>query len=91
MQRPHRLGLSRAVGAGDDVFLSSGATAQFAKAYPPGYSGAVEILLDGSPETEDAESLLLPERELLTPTPLEDYEPPTEERGARAPSVRMEH
>ncbi|HEX4013694.1 MAG TPA: hypothetical protein VHX17_07395 [Candidatus Cybelea sp.] len=90
MERSHRLGLSRAVVAGDDVILSTGATAQFARAYPRGYSGSVDILLDGSPETEDTESLLLPERDLLTAPASADEGPPQEERGARAPSVRME-
>jgi hypothetical protein len=88
---PQRSGaLSREVGAGDPVILSSGATASFRRSYPKGYTGIVEILLDGAEETENTSSLILPDHYQAVQT--EDVEPHESEpmSGARAPSLRME-
>jgi hypothetical protein len=92
MEGRHSRGLLRDVAAGDPVILSSGATAQFRQSYAKGYSGLVEILLDGAAETEDTESLILPQREIVVSLPSDREERPSQpsESGARAPSVRME-
>jgi hypothetical protein len=90
MERESSGALSRQVGKGDPVILSSGATASFRRSYPKGYSGSVEILLDGAEEIENTSALTLPEYYQAAVT--EDEEPRETEpqHGIRAPSLRME-
>ncbi|HEX3670165.1 MAG TPA: hypothetical protein VHT92_00525 [Candidatus Cybelea sp.] len=52
--------MKRALTKGDEVILSTGATATVRRSYPQGYSGEVEILLDGSEESERVSGLILP-------------------------------
>ena len=52
--------LKRALAEGEAVILSTGATATTRRAYPAGYSGEIEILLDGAEETERVAGLELP-------------------------------
>jgi hypothetical protein len=88
---PQRSGaLSREVGAGDPVILSSGATASFRQSYPKGYTGIVEILLDGAEETENTSSLLLPDHYPAAETAGAEPRGSQPQGGARAPSLRME-
>ncbi len=54
------MGLARALNAGDSVILKTGATATVRRSYPAGYTGEVEIDLDGSEETERVDGLTLP-------------------------------
>ena len=58
-----RLGLPRALEAGESVILSSGATATVRRAYPAGFDGDVELVLDGAQETERASALTLADEE----------------------------
>jgi hypothetical protein len=53
-------GLSRSLADGDSVILSSGATATVRSAYPVGYAGDVDLLLDGEEVSDLAGSLTLP-------------------------------
>ena len=57
-------GLLRALHAGEKVILATGATAVARASYPAGYSGDVDILLDGVEESERADGLTLLERAL---------------------------
>jgi len=83
-------GLKRALNPGDEVILSTGATATARGSYPEGYTGEVAVLLDGVDETERADALTLPDK-----TPFEI--PPFDSDGAisvgfgetRAASRRM--
>ncbi len=86
--------MEHALTEGDYVILSTGAIATVRRSYPAGYSGLVDILLDGSEESERSEALTLPE------TSIQVTEPETapavirtesDERGeTRGQSVRME-
>jgi len=51
--------LKRDLAAGDEVILSTGATATVRRAYPAGHTGEVEILLDGAEERERVSGLTL--------------------------------
>lgn len=83
--------LKRALSKGDEVILSTGATATVRRPYPKGYSGEIDILLDGNEETERVSGLILPEKPTLQAGP--DLGDTTSQRGeasdARAPSRRM--
>jgi hypothetical protein len=88
-----RTGLTCNLVKGDAVILSTGATASVRRSYLAGYTGDVEILLDGKQETERASGLTLldevapkvgsNEGEADAPHPVEIGE-------TRAPSHRME-
>lgn len=85
-------GLSRALDEGDAVILSTGATATVRRCYPKGYSGDVEILLDGAEESERASGLTLPDEPLQISPELGDANAAQQaELGeVRGPSRRME-
>jgi hypothetical protein len=57
-------GLSRTLSKGDSVIMSSGATAIARSSYPAGYTGDVDLLLDGEEVSDEAESLVLPSTDL---------------------------
>jgi len=85
-------GLSRALSKGDRVIMSSGATATARSSYPVGYTGEVDMLLDGEEVTDEAESLVLPNPDLHV-TPSESESPTaTKDNGGevRGRSHRME-
>jgi hypothetical protein len=90
MESQHSGALSREVGTGDPVILSSGATASFRRSYPKGYTGIVEILLDGAEETENTSSLILPEHYPAAETVEPEPRGSQPQGRARAPSLRME-
>jgi hypothetical protein len=84
--------LTRALSEGDEVILSTGATATVRRSYPKGYSGEVDILLDGNEEIERVSGLTLPAEPPLQVGPeLGDTTAALQaETGeARAPSRRM--
>ncbi len=86
-------GLRRALSEGDAVILSTGATATVRRAYPAGYFGDVEILLNGVGETERTQGLTLPDEQPLLggAEAAESTEtPPTGEGETRAPKRRMQ-
>lgn len=92
-------GLAHALHDGDEVILSTGATATVRGSYPAGYNGVVDIMLDGSAESERADALTLPERwanlneaQLGSIGVAQSDEPVPSPSGgeARAPSLRME-
>jgi hypothetical protein len=86
-------GLKRDLEPGDDVILSSGATATVRGSYPQGYTGNVAILLDDAEETERASGLTLPDNPPIELGPeLGDVTAAqqTEIGDIRAPSRRME-
>lgn len=87
------IGLKRALAKGDSVILSTGATATARHLYPAGYSGDVEILLDGAEESERASALTLPDAEPPDAGPdLGDVTAAQSDMGDnRAPSRRMEN
>lgn len=87
-------GLSRDVKAGETVILATGANATLRRAYPKGYAGDVEIVLDGNPEVERVDGLTLtnaPQR--IEPAQLGDAEAAQDVAmgETRAPSRKMEH
>lgn len=55
------VGLERTLQAGDEVILSTGATAKVRRTYPQGYTGLVEFELDGRIESDEAGTLTLPD------------------------------
>ena len=83
--------LTRALSKGDEVILSTGATATVRRSYPKGYSGEIDILLDGNEETERVSGLTLPAKPPLQAGP--ELGDATAQQGeasdARAPSRRM--
>jgi hypothetical protein len=85
--------LKRPLSEGESVILSTGATAIVRRSYPAGYSGDVEIMLDGQAELERAGRLTLSEPDLPDPGPdLGDATVAQDEMGeTRAPSRRMEN
>lgn len=86
-------GLKRALEPGDEVILSTGATATVRGSYPRGYTGDVVILLGDAEETERASGLTLPDNPPLEVGPeLGDITAAqqTEMSEIRAPSRRME-
>jgi hypothetical protein len=86
-------GLKRDLKEGEAVILSTGATATARRSYRAGYTGDVDIVLDGNEEKERASGLVLPD-EGFPPAPGDDLG----EAGAsdadignnRAPSRKME-
>jgi hypothetical protein len=54
-----KFALERPLVAGESVILSSGSTAIVRRSYPAGYTGDVEILLDGAEEKERVGGLTL--------------------------------
>lgn len=85
--------MERALSEGDYVILSTGAIATVRRSYPAGYSGQVDILLDGAEESESADALTLPETNVHATEPelgpaVEGAE--TNGGEARGQSVRME-
>ncbi|MGA9418565.1 MAG: hypothetical protein WBV40_05400 [Candidatus Cybelea sp.] len=70
------------------MILSSGTTASFRRSYPKGYSGMVEILLDGAEEIENTSSLTLPDRNQAPVTVEEEPRESEPHDGVRAPSLR---
>ncbi len=86
--------MEHALTEGDYVILSTGAIATVRRSYPAGYSGLVDILLDGAEESERSEALTLPETDIHVTEP--DAGPAvitaeSDERGeTRGQSVRME-
>ncbi|MGA9274167.1 MAG: hypothetical protein WBV40_07610 [Candidatus Cybelea sp.] len=86
-------GLKRALEPGDEVILSTGATATVRGSYPQGYTGNVAILLGDAEETERASGLTLPDNPPIEIGPeLGDVTAAqqTEIAEIRAPSRRME-
>jgi hypothetical protein len=86
-------GLKRALEPGDEVILSTGATATVRGSYPQGYTGDVVILLGDAEETERAIGLTLPDNPPIEVRPeLADITAAQQsEMGEiRAPSRRME-
>ena len=86
-------GLKRDLEPGDEVILSSGATATVRGSYPQGYTGNVAILPDDAEETERASGLTLPDNPPIELGPeLGDVTAAqqTEIGDIRAPSRRME-
>ncbi len=61
--------MERALSEGDYVILTSGAIATVRRCYPAGYSGPVEILLDGAEESESSDGLTLPEMDVRATKP----------------------
>lgn len=59
------IGLERALTEGDPVILSTGATATVRRDYPAGYTGDLEILLDGAEEKERVSGVTLPSASCL--------------------------
>lgn len=87
-------GLKRALHRGDEVILSTGATATVRAAYPKGYTGDVAILLNEAEEMERVSGLTLPDRTLTAAAPeLGDTTAAqqAESSEARAPSRRMQN
>ncbi len=86
------VGLRRSLTKGDTVILSTGSTAVVKRSYPAGYSGDVEILLDGVDEKERASGLTLPESEppKVGPELGDSTVAQSDEVKTRAPSRRME-
>ena len=84
-------GLKRALNPGDEVILSTGATATSRGSYPQGYTGEVAILLDGTEETERADGLTLPDKTPFEIPPFDSEGPSSVAFGeTRAPSRRMQ-
>jgi hypothetical protein len=86
-------GLERSLSPGDEVILSTGATATVRGSYPQGYAGDVAILLDDAEECERASGLTLPNKPTIEVRP--ELGGPTAAQQAdsgktRAPSRRME-
>ncbi|MFY9630614.1 MAG: hypothetical protein WAJ94_03300 [Candidatus Cybelea sp.] len=88
-----RNGLKRDLKEGEAVILSTGATATARRSYRAGYTGDVEILLDGHEEKERASGLVLPD-DAFPPALGEDVgETSASVAGTghnRAPSRKME-
>jgi hypothetical protein len=86
-------GLTRDLVKGDAVIPSTGATASVRRSYLAGYTGAVEMLLDGEQETERASGLTLLD-EVAPKVGSNEGEAnathPVEIGETRAPSRRME-
>ena len=86
--------MERALAEGDYVILSTGAVATVRRSYPAGYSGLVDILLDGAEESERSEALTLPETSIHITEPDTGPRVITTESDARGEtrgqSVRME-
>ena len=53
-------GLARSVRKGDDIILSTGATARALRDYPAGYDGTLELELDGKRMADETRSVTLP-------------------------------
>lgn len=86
-------GLKRALTPGDEVILTTGATAIVRGSYPQGYAGAVAIRLYGADELERASALTLPGKppSAIGPEPNDSTDAQAVETGnTRAPSRRME-
>ena len=87
-------GLSRALNPGDYVILSTGAIASTAEAYPAGYDGPVNMLLDGQPMSELAETLTLPDPNVhahgLESAPVFEHNEHPAAGGVREAGRRME-
>lgn len=87
------VGLKRALKAGDEVILSTGATATVRGSYPQGYTGEVAILLNDAEEMERVSGLTLPDEAPIEVAPeLGDTTAAQQADSgkARAPSRRME-
>ncbi|MGB6522636.1 MAG: hypothetical protein WBE83_12785 [Candidatus Cybelea sp.] len=85
-------GLKRDLKEGEAVILSTGATATARRSYRAGYTGDVEILLDGHEEKERASGLVLPD-ESSPPAPGDDVDDASASDDIghnRAPSRKME-
>ena len=89
----HADGLKRALNPGDQVIMSTGATATVRASYSKGFAGNVAVMLDGTEEIERAGALTLPDEppielgpELGDPTIAQQVEM----GETRAPSRRME-
>ncbi len=64
-------GLKRNLREGEAVILSTGATATVRGSYSAGYTGDVDIVLDGRDEKERASGLTLPDESFPPPVDLE--------------------
>jgi hypothetical protein len=86
-------GLKRDLKEGEAVILSTGAIATARRSYRAGYTGDVEILLDGHEEKERASGLILPD-DAFPPEPSSDVGEASASDGDtghnRAPSRKME-
>lgn len=85
-------GLRRAVPEGGKVILSTGATATVRRSYPKGFTGDIEILLDGNEETERVSGLILPDEEPMEAGPELGDSTAARQVGigeVRGPSLRM--
>ncbi len=83
--------LKRDLKAGEAVILSTGATATARRSYRAGYTGDVEILLDGHEEKERASGLVLPDEAFPAPGDDVDEASASDDIGHnRAPSRKME-
>lgn len=88
-----KAGLKRALEPGDDVILSTGATATVRGSYPQGYTGDVAILLNDAEEMERSSALTLPDKPPIEVGPeLGDTNAAQQADSGenRAPSRRME-
>jgi hypothetical protein len=85
-------GFERPVNRGDYIILSTGAIATARHAYPAGYRGVVEMLLDGAEVADEVSSLTLPEENatVTQSSPREVTIDGGEGGEVRGRSVRME-
>ncbi|MBV9718826.1 MAG: hypothetical protein JOZ77_05880 [Candidatus Eremiobacteraeota bacterium] len=85
--------MERALREGDRVILSTGAVATVRRSYPAGYSGPVDILLDGVEESDRSDALTLLEVDVSTTGEdggSRDSEPRSSGGESRGQSVKME-
>lgn len=86
-------GLKRALNPGDEVILSTGATATVRGSYPQGYTGDVAILLNDADDMERASGLTLPDQPPIEIRPERGDATAAQQADSgenRGPSRRME-